>query len=90
MYLPHLILPLTLLSSTSALKIASSLQWIEHTPQPYAIANFYKGSSAATLSSGGVANLASDPSIGTPSAFSLFPSPFQTRKHLSEITVMQS
>ncbi|KAF2119275.1 hypothetical protein BDV96DRAFT_486506 [Lophiotrema nucula] len=45
--------------SIPALKIATSLQWIEHTPQPYAIKNFYKGSSTATLSSGGVANLAS-------------------------------
>jgi ABC-type nitrate/sulfonate/bicarbonate transport system substrate-binding protein len=43
------------------LKIASSLQWIEHTPQPYAIKNFFNGS--ATLTSGGVANLASDKSI---------------------------
>ncbi|KAH8661665.1 hypothetical protein BGZ60DRAFT_566319 [Tricladium varicosporioides] len=50
-------------SQVSALKIASSLQWIEHTPQPYAIKNFYKGDSAASLSSGGVANLASDTSI---------------------------
>jgi len=46
-----------------ALKIATSLQWIEHTPQPYAIKNFYKGSDTATLSSGGVANLASDKSF---------------------------
>lgn len=50
-----------LLHITCALRIASSLQWIEHTPQPYAIKNFYKGSSAATLTSGGVANLGSDP-----------------------------
>lgn len=47
----------------TALRIASSLQWIEHTPQPYAIKNFYKGSSTATLVSGGVANLGSDRSI---------------------------
>lgn len=46
-----------------ALKIATSLQWIEHTPQPYAIKNFYKGSDTASLMSGGVANLASDKSI---------------------------
>jgi ABC-type nitrate/sulfonate/bicarbonate transport system substrate-binding protein len=46
-----------------ALRIASNLQWIEHTPQPYAIKNFYKGDSAATLISGGVATLASDKSI---------------------------
>lgn len=59
-------LSLLLLSSllpAYSLKIASSLQWIEHTPQPYAIANFYKGQSTASLSSGGVANLASDTSI---------------------------
>ncbi|KAF2031112.1 hypothetical protein EK21DRAFT_100044 [Setomelanomma holmii] len=43
------------------LRIATSQQWIEHTPQPYAIRNFYKGSTAATLTSGGVANLAFDP-----------------------------
>ncbi len=47
------------LTSTAALKIATSLQWIEHTPQPYAIKNFYKGDSPATLMSGGVMNLAS-------------------------------
>ncbi|KAB5585184.1 hypothetical protein GE09DRAFT_944209 [Coniochaeta sp. 2T2.1] len=45
-----------------ALKIATSLQWIEHTPQPYAIKNFYKGGSAQ-LVSGGVANLATDRTI---------------------------
>lgn len=39
-----------------ALKIASNLQWIEHTPQPYAIQNFYKGDTA-TMVSGGVASL---------------------------------
>jgi ABC-type nitrate/sulfonate/bicarbonate transport system substrate-binding protein len=33
----------------------------EHTPQPYAIKNFYNGSTAATLVSGSVANLASNP-----------------------------
>jgi ABC-type nitrate/sulfonate/bicarbonate transport system substrate-binding protein len=60
----RLILPLlALLPSIPALKIATSLQWIEHTPQPYAIKNFYKGSSAASLSSGGVANLGSDKSF---------------------------
>ncbi|KAH8893897.1 periplasmic binding protein-like II [Thozetella sp. PMI_491] len=47
----------------AALRIATSLQWIEHTPQPYAIKNFYKGSSAASLVSGGVPNLASDKTI---------------------------
>jgi ABC-type nitrate/sulfonate/bicarbonate transport system substrate-binding protein len=48
---------------TLGLKIATSLQWIEHTPQPYAIHNFYNGSSAVTLVSGGVANLGSDSSF---------------------------
>ncbi|KAF2016789.1 periplasmic binding protein-like II [Aaosphaeria arxii CBS 175.79] len=53
-----------LLSSVAfSLKIATSLQWIEHTPQPYAIKNFYKGSTSATLTSGGVANLGSDKSV---------------------------
>ena len=65
MYLTALVLPLILLPISQALKIATSLQWIEHTPQAYAIKNFYKGVSPATLSSGGVANLASDSSIGT-------------------------
>jgi ABC-type nitrate/sulfonate/bicarbonate transport system substrate-binding protein len=37
------------------------LQWIEYTPQPYAIKNFYKGNNAVALTSGGVANLGSDP-----------------------------
>ncbi len=48
---------------SAALKIATSLQWIEHTPQPYAIKNFYKGDSPATLMSGGVMNLAGDKTI---------------------------
>jgi ABC-type nitrate/sulfonate/bicarbonate transport system substrate-binding protein len=52
---------LALIHLSFALRIASSLAWIEHTPQPYAIKNFYKGSTAATLTSGGVANLGSDP-----------------------------
>ncbi|KAF4624944.1 hypothetical protein G7Y89_g13224 [Cudoniella acicularis] len=46
-----------------ALKIATSLQWIEHTPQPYAIKNFYKGSDTASLMSGGVANIVTDKTI---------------------------
>lgn len=58
-----LTLSLALFSPVQALKIATSLQWIEHTPQPYAIKNFYKGSSTASLTSGGVANLASDSSF---------------------------
>jgi ABC-type nitrate/sulfonate/bicarbonate transport system substrate-binding protein len=63
-------LPLLLLSSCLlcghliiSLKIATSLSWVEHTQQPYAIAHFYNGSTPATLSSGGVANLASDKSF---------------------------
>lgn len=63
MYLPTLVLLAPLLPAVLGLKIATSLQWIEHTPQPYAIKNFYKGSSTASLSSGGVANLASDTSF---------------------------
>jgi ABC-type nitrate/sulfonate/bicarbonate transport system substrate-binding protein len=43
-----------------SLRIASSLLWIEHTPQPYAIKNFYNGSTPATLVSGSVADLASN------------------------------
>jgi ABC-type nitrate/sulfonate/bicarbonate transport system substrate-binding protein len=46
-----------------SLKIATSLDWIEHTPQSYAIKNFYKGSSTAKLVSGGVANLGDDSSF---------------------------
>jgi ABC-type nitrate/sulfonate/bicarbonate transport system substrate-binding protein len=49
-----------LIHQITSLKIATSLQWIEHTPQPYAIMRFYKGANTATLSSGGVANLATD------------------------------
>jgi ABC-type nitrate/sulfonate/bicarbonate transport system substrate-binding protein len=48
------------LHPVASLKIATSLSWIEHTPQPYAIAHFYNGTMPATLSSGGVANLGSD------------------------------
>lgn len=54
---------LALVSSVSSLKIGSSLQWIEHTPQAYAIKNFYKGSNAVSLVSGGVASLGSDKSF---------------------------
>lgn len=54
---------LAALPPTRSLKIATSLQWIEHTPQAYAIENFYNGSSAASLTSGGVFNLATDSSI---------------------------
>lgn len=46
-----------------ALRIASSLDWIEHTPQRYAIEHFYEGSSKASLTSGGVYTLASDNSF---------------------------
>jgi ABC-type nitrate/sulfonate/bicarbonate transport system substrate-binding protein len=59
----HLLLAVLLTPFASALKIGSSLQWIEHTPQPYAINNFYNGSSTATLVTGGVANLGSDTSF---------------------------
>ena len=44
----------------ASLRIASSLLWIEHTPQSYAIENFYNGSTPPTLLSGGVADLASN------------------------------
>lgn len=64
----HQLLALGLLSllanfHAAALRIASSLEWIEHTPQPYAIKNFYNGSTAATLVSGSVQSLASDRSF---------------------------
>ncbi|KAF1848393.1 periplasmic binding protein-like II [Cucurbitaria berberidis CBS 394.84] len=59
-FLPILLL---YLHHGAALKVATSLAWIEHTPQPYAIKNFYKGSSSATLTSGGVANLGTDKSF---------------------------
>jgi len=62
-YTTFLLASLVFLPQILTLKIATSLQWIEHTPQPYAIKNFYKGTTSATLSSGGVANLASDSSI---------------------------
>jgi ABC-type nitrate/sulfonate/bicarbonate transport system substrate-binding protein len=62
MYL-QLALLLSLLTAAQGIKIGTSLQWIEHTPQPYAIKNFYKGTSAASLVSGGVANLGSDTSF---------------------------
>lgn len=48
---------------TTALRIASSLDWIEHTPQRYAIEHFYEGSSPASLVSGGVYTLARDDSF---------------------------
>jgi ABC-type nitrate/sulfonate/bicarbonate transport system substrate-binding protein len=64
MFIKSLTLAAILLTTdVSPLKIASSLQWIEHTPQPYALKNFYKGGSAAQLVSGGVPNLASDRSV---------------------------
>lgn len=50
-------------TTVTGLRIATSLQWIEHTPQPWAIKNFYKGSSTAQLVSGGVQNLARDKTI---------------------------
>lgn len=51
---------LALVSSVSSLKIATSLLWIEHTPQAYAIKHFYNGSSTPSLHQGGVANLGSN------------------------------
>lgn len=54
---------LGLFGHVGALKISTSLLWIEHTPQPYAIKNFYKGRSPVTLSSGGVATLGTDSSF---------------------------
>lgn len=64
MYL-YLVLCSLLLYSQSAfsLKVATSLQWIEYTPQPYAIKNFYKGATSVSLTSGGVANLGTDKSF---------------------------
>ncbi|SPO00605.1 uncharacterized protein DNG_03354 [Cephalotrichum gorgonifer] len=53
----------TLILYTTALRIATSLQWIEHTPQRYAIEHFYNGSSRAQLVSGGVNNLVGDNSF---------------------------
>lgn len=44
-----------------AIKLASSLQVMEYTPQPYAIKDFYKGQ--ASISSGGVASLPSDKTV---------------------------
>ncbi|KAF2198742.1 periplasmic binding protein-like II, partial [Delitschia confertaspora ATCC 74209] len=50
-----------------SLRIATSLLWLEHTPQPYAISHFYNSSSTssspASLVSGGVASIATDKSI---------------------------
>jgi ABC-type nitrate/sulfonate/bicarbonate transport system substrate-binding protein len=57
------LLTFTLFHRAAALKISTSLLWIEHTPQPWAIKNYYKGSSSASLTSGGVADLASDRSF---------------------------
>jgi len=47
------------LHAVLGIRIATSLQWLEYTPQPYAIDNFYKADTAQ-LVSGGVANLVSD------------------------------
>lgn len=44
-----------------AIKIAASLQVIEHTPLPYAIKNFHEGQ--ASIVSGGVASLPSDKTV---------------------------
>ena len=54
----------TLLSTpSSALRVSTSLDWIEYTPQRYAADNFYKGTSAIQISTGGVASLARDNSV---------------------------
>lgn len=50
-----------LFGSTCAIKLASSLQVIEYTPQPYATKNFYKGQ--ASIVNGGVASLPSDKTV---------------------------
>lgn len=52
---------LALLRMSCSLRIASNLNWIKHTPQPYAIRNFYNGSTNASLVTGGVADLAANP-----------------------------
>lgn len=44
-------------------QIEHSLLWIEHTLQPYAIENFYNGSTPATLMPGNTSDLASDGTI---------------------------
>lgn len=49
------------LGLADAIKLASSLQVIEHTPLPYAIKNFYEGK--ASIISGGVASLPSDKTV---------------------------
>lgn len=57
----HLAGLLTLFGQALTIKIAASLQVIEHTPVPYAIKNFYKDQ--ASLVSGGVASLPSDKTV---------------------------
>lgn len=54
---------LSALLSSNGLRIASSLDWIEHTPQRYAIEHFYEGNSPASLVSGGVYSLPRDNSF---------------------------
>lgn len=63
MWLHRLAFSLLLFQPILGLKISSALEWIEHTPQPYAIKHFYDGSSPATLHSGGVATLSNDSSF---------------------------
>jgi ABC-type nitrate/sulfonate/bicarbonate transport system substrate-binding protein len=47
--------------SVVALRVSTSLQWLEYTPQPYAVDNFYKvQGDTVQIVSGGVANLVSD------------------------------
>lgn len=52
---------MALFKTALAIKIATSLQVIEHTPLPYAIKNFYEGQ--ASIVSGGVASLPSDKTV---------------------------
>lgn len=59
--LGHVLPVFVLIQLSLTLRIASSLAWIEHTPLPYAIQHFYNGSTPATLVSGSVADLASNP-----------------------------
>lgn len=54
---------LSTLIPTIALRIASNLDWIEHTPQRYALEHFYEGNSQASLLSGGVFTLPTDSSF---------------------------
>lgn len=61
--LAKLVGSLSALLPTDALRIASNLDWVEHTPQRYAIEHFYEGSSPASLVTGGVYSLPRDNSF---------------------------